>query len=331
MYKKFSLEDLSTIQNNFIPHLYKIIQQEKCQGVNDFFKFAFKEGHEVLFFDRSNIAFRIGLEHDLISITDEVEKIQVQIPAHNKSGLQDLLKNYISKKQRQFWQKSIEQILMEAFKAWGFREILGKPYLVYDIETSLIGDRLQDTEFYMGYSMEEQENGTMSYECIMKDQLSDFVEKMLNYDGYLVWFNQIWFDNPVCIYNIWGTQEQIEQLNKKSIDLYVFVQQMTGKRIGLNKLSEALVGVSKTLDSGADVENLWKDWIKTGNQKALKTIQEYCKNDVRMTALLFFYLLHFKKLYIDGEEYDYDIPKFITHANVLEKKSSSMGWPQALL
>jgi SpoU rRNA methylase family enzyme len=102
MYKKFSLKDLSTIQNNFIPHLYKIIQQEKCQGVNDFFKFAFKEGHEVLFFNRSNIAFRIGLENDLISITDEVEKIQVQIPAHNKSGLQDLLKNYISKKQRQF-------------------------------------------------------------------------------------------------------------------------------------------------------------------------------------------------------------------------------------
>lgn len=107
--------------------------------------------------------------------------------------------------------------------------------------------------------------------------------------------------------------------------MYVFVQQMTGKRIGLNKLSEALVGVSKTLDSGADVENLWKDWIKAGNQKALKTIQEYCKNDVRMTALVFFYLLHFKKLYIDGEEYDYDIPKFITYANVPEKKPSSTG------
>jgi len=102
MYKKFSLEDLSTIQNNFIPHLYKIIQQEKYQGINDFFKFAFKEGNEVLFFERSNIIFRIGLENDLISITDEAEKIQVQIPAHNKSSLQDLLKKYISKKQRQF-------------------------------------------------------------------------------------------------------------------------------------------------------------------------------------------------------------------------------------
>ena len=102
--------------------------------------------------------------------------------------------------------------------------------------------------------------------------------------------------------------------------------------MGLNKLSEALVGVSKTLDSGAEVETLWKEWIATGEQKVLRTIQEYCKNDVRMTALVLFYLLHFQKLYIDGKEYKYDIPKFIACASLVDKKSSAAGsQSQALL
>jgi hypothetical protein len=38
---------------------------------------------------------------------------------------------------------------MDAFVQGTFSKILGKPYLVYDIETSLIGDRLEDTEFYI--------------------------------------------------------------------------------------------------------------------------------------------------------------------------------------
>ena len=73
---------------------------------------------------------------------------------------------------------------------------------MYDIETSLIGSRLEDVEFYIGYSMEEDGDGKMQYDCILQENLNDFVEKMLNFDGYIVGFNQIYFDNPVCIYNI---------------------------------------------------------------------------------------------------------------------------------
>ena len=209
---------------------------------------------------------------------------------------------------------------MEEFKNGTFGKLLGKPYLVYDIETSLIGARLEDVEFYIGYSMEETEEGKMEYECILLENLEKFVEKMLDFDGYIVGFNQIYFDNPVCIYNIGGTQEQIDILNQKSIDLYTFVQQMTGKRMGLNKISEALIGVTKNLEGGgASVESLWKEWRNSGDEKVLKMVQEYCKNDVRMTALLFLYLLHFKKLYIDGEEYLYDIPKFVEYAKTLDK------------
>lgn len=183
----------------------------------------------------------------------------------------------------------------------------------------MIGDRLEDTEFYIGYSMEELNDGSMHYECILKENLNEFVEKMLTFDGYIVGFNQIWFDNPVSVYNAGGSQTDIDALNAKSIDLYVFIQQMTKKRIGLNKLSEALIGISKTLESGADVETMRNQRKQTGEEDILNEIKKYCKNDVRMTALLFMYFLYFKKIYIDEQEYLYDIPTFIEYANLREK------------
>ncbi|MDR0651003.1 MAG: ribonuclease H-like domain-containing protein [Candidatus Peribacteria bacterium] len=326
---------MTSIQNEFIPHLYKIIQQEKCQGINDFFKVAFREGNELFYFERNIITFKISLKEKFLHFMDEIEKIEVEISIDQKGGLQDILKRYLAKRQRQSGQKSIEQILMESFKEGGVSQLLGKKYLVYDIETSLIGDRLEEVAYYLGYSLEEvdQEGGRkMDYTCIMKEDLPAFVEKMLNFDGYIVGFNQIWFDNPVCIYNVGGTSEEIKKLNEKSIDLYVFIQQMTGKRIGLNKISESLIGISKNLEGGgASVESLWKEWTSTHNDRLFKKLQEYCKNDVRMTALLFLYLLHFQKLYIDGKEYTYDIPTLLQYAQTLEKKSPSSTQHQSLL
>jgi hypothetical protein len=79
--------------------------------------------------------------------------------------------------------------------------------------------------------------------------------------------------------------------------------------------------VTKNLEGGgASVEIVWNEWKSSGDHKVLKKILEYCKNDVRMTALLFLYFLHFKKIYIDGEEFLYDIPTFVKYSKQLEKK-----------
>jgi hypothetical protein len=43
MYKNFSIEDIKSVKNDFIPHLYNIIKKEKCQGINDLVKVVFKE------------------------------------------------------------------------------------------------------------------------------------------------------------------------------------------------------------------------------------------------------------------------------------------------
>lgn len=324
MYKKFTIQELSTIQNNLIPHLHTIIIREKCQWVNDFFKVAFREWNEVMYFDRWNPLLTIQLIDNQIHITDEVDNIQVQMPMDEKSELNHLMIRYISKKQKQIWQRTIEQILMDTFVQWKFYNMLWKPYLVYDIETALISwevSKANFPEYYLWFSLEELEPGKMTYSCIMKENLPKFVQKLLDFDGYIVWYNQIYFDNPVSIYNAWLTEKEVDILNKKSLDLYVFFMQLTGKRMWLNKVSDSLVWLKKTLDSWADVESLWKERKSSNDNKIFKKVQEYCKNDVRMTALVLLYLLNFKKVDIDNEDYTFDIQKLIELSQPSEKKS----------
>ena len=55
MYKRFSLEDLMKIQNDFIPHFYAILKRERdCQGDAKVFfqKLCFREGNSVYYFYR---------------------------------------------------------------------------------------------------------------------------------------------------------------------------------------------------------------------------------------------------------------------------------------
>ena len=326
------MDELTTIQNNLIPHLYTVIQREKCQWVNDFFKVAFRNWHEVMYFDRGNPLLNIQLVGKDIYITDEVDSIQIQIPADDKSSLNRIMIRYISKKQRQVWQRTIEQILMDTFVEWKFYSILWKPYIVYDIETALISWEVNEKnfpEYYLWFSMEEVEAGKMEYSCIMMEDLKEFVQKLINFDWYIIWYNQIYFDNPVSVYNAWLTNDEVKILNEKSLDLYVFFQQLTGRRMWLNKVSDSLVWVSKTLDSWADVESLWKERKEKDDKKILKKIQEYCKNDVRMTALVLMYLLHFQKVDLEDWEYTFDIDRFLELSRPMEKKTdvtNAVNW-----
>lgn len=54
---------------------------------------------------------------------------------------------------------------------------------------------------------------------------------------------------------------------------------------------------------------------ETGEKKYLEEFKKYCKNDVRMTALVMLYFLHFKKIFIDGEEFSYSIEEFVQKSN----------------
>ena len=324
MYKRFSIKDLTTIQNNFIPHLYALIKRERCQGANDFFKLCFQEWNDVFYFSRGDVCFRVHKKDNQLFLADEIDKIEVVLPFDQKSTIQSLIIKYVSKKERMVGQKSIEQILMDEFKTWKYSTIMDKPYLVYDIETTVTDD-LRAAEFLLAYAMYPR-GEKMEYRAIMKENLKDFVDEMLLFDGYIVGFNQIRFDNPVSARNVWYWDKEIDILNRKSIDLYVFFQKLTKKRIWLNKLSEALVGVQKTLSSWAEWEVLWNEYVKTWDVSKLEEFKKYCKNDVRMTALVMFYFLHYKKIFIEDEMFEFNLEEFVRKSNnvIVEGKESKI-------
>lgn len=311
MYKRFTLEELKTVQNTFLNNFYNILKKERCQMPNDFFKKIFKEGKEIYYMYRGDFTFRFQNTGKEYLLMDEKEKIQVILDDEEKRTFQSLMKNFILKKEKIIGQKSIEQILLDEFQTGKYSSIWGKPYMVYDIETDTNIENLKETKFLLAYAMYPNIENKMTYEYIDQDGLKKFVQKMLDFKWYIVGFNSIAFDNMVSVYNIEWSEEDIQRLNDKSIDLFLFVRAISGKRIGLNKIAEALVNVSKTLSSWAEWEVLYKQYIDHNDLKALEEFKKYCKNDVRMTTLVFLYLMHFKKLFIEGEEITFTLEDIV--------------------
>ncbi len=302
MYKRFTLNELKTVQNTFLSNFYSILKKEHCMVASDLFKKIFKEGKEIYYMNRGDFTFRFQNNDEEYVLMDEKEKIQVVLDDEGKREFQSLVKNFILKKEKITWQKSIEQILLDEFHTGKYSTIWWKNYMVYDIETDTNISNLKETKFFLAYAMHPTAGNKMTYEYIDQEWLKDFVKKMLNFDGYIVGFNSIAFDNMVSVYNVWWSDDDIKKLNEKSIDLFLFVRAMTGKRLWLNKIAEALVNVSKTLSSWTEWEVLYKKYRENNDLEALEEFKKYCKNDVRMTMLIFLYFMHFKKLFIEGEE-----------------------------
>ncbi len=350
MYKKRRLEDLSVFKNNFFADLQKVMKMERCTYLSELLKKNFMEGNEAYFFDfRGNLLFRIKdhSEKKYYDFIDEKEKIQITVSYDQKSVFQSQLKRFMIK-----WNKklaSVEEVLYEEFKQWNFEHILDKPYLVYDIETTMgAGNQMDTYKFLLAYSMEVsiktdpstgEKKFSMQYEYIDQDGLGDFVQKLIDFDGYVIWYNSIAFDNPVSVLNLWYSQEESDKkiaiIDKKSIDLFLFIWNLTGRRIGLNKVSESFIGLSKTLWSWAEWEGLYQKYLDTWEEQYLEEFKKYCKNDVRMTLMVLLYLLHFKKIDMDEHEYTYSIEQFVQLSNKKqttkeEKKSQDTTIQQSI-
>ena len=307
MYKRFTLNELKTVQNTFLSNFYSILKKERCMMPSDLFKKIFREGNEIYYMTRGDFTFRFQNNNEEYILMDEKEKVQLILDEQGKREFQGMVKNFILKKEKVIWQKSIEQILLDEFNTGQYSTIWWKKYMVYDIETDTNIQNLKETKFLLAYAMYPTEENKMTYEYIDQEWLKAFVQKMLDFDGYIIGFNSIAFDNMVSVYNVWGTDEDIKKLNAKSIDLFLFVQAMTGKRLGLNKIASALVNVTKTLTSWAEWEVLYKKYIENNDMAALEEFKKYCKNDVRMTALVLLYFMHFKKIFIEGDEINFTL------------------------
>ena len=273
---------------------------------------------------RGDFTFRFQNNNEEYVLMDEKEKVQVILDEQGKREFQGMVKNYILKKEKTNGQKSIEQILLDEFHTGKYSTIWWKNYMVYDIETDTNIENLKETKFLLAYAMHPTAGNKMTYEYISQEWLKDFVQKMLDFDWYIVGFNSIAFDNMVSVYNVEWSDDDIKKVNEKSIDLFLFVQAMTGKRLGLNKIAEALVNVSKTLTSWAEWEVLYKKYIEENDVEALEEFKRYCKNDVRMTMLIFLYFMHFKKLFIEGEEITFTLEDLEKQSRQEIKNTSHM-------
>ena len=99
MYKRFSLDEIQSIQNDFLPHLQEIIKREirnpRDQNLKSFLKLALAEGDEVYYYFRSDVVFWFSKTKEGVSFFDERDKMRFP-------NLKGCYSNLMQKK----WQKT---------------------------------------------------------------------------------------------------------------------------------------------------------------------------------------------------------------------------------
>lgn len=317
-----SFEELLKINNHLLGNLKKIYKQEKHATLRDFIKASFKEWESVYYFSASKPIFRISRKWEEVLLADEVEKIELLATPEDISSIHNLLKDDKKVEKAMKNTQSIKQILGDLYKTGKFETINGKPYIIYDIETTFTSEDITTHKFILGYYILSNDKKQGNFRYIGPEDLKKFVTMMLEFDGYIIWYNNISFDNPVSAYNVGLGEQEIKILNNKTLDVFAFLRNTTGKRMGLNKVSSALVGIWKTLESWAQGDQLLKKYEETWDISYFNTFKDYCKNDVKITMLVLFYLLNFQKLHIDEEEITYDLQDFLEQSTRLKSDKS---------
>lgn len=266
--------------------------------LKEYLTVAFKEGNDVYYFREGNASFRLSKRNDVIVFADETEKIELHASADDVNQLHNMMKGQTTLAKNMKNNLSIKEILEGDFDKEERRTINGKPYIVYDIETeNVTSTNLATHNFTIAYAL-FSESG--QYKFIGQESMKKFMDHLLEFDGYIIGFNHVGYDNIVLAYNCGYGPAEIEKLNEKSIDLFLFVYHMLQRRMSLNKLGAALVGAKKTLESGLEGIALRRKYKDEGDEKALATFKKYCKNDVTVTHLILLYFLKYQKLV--GEE-----------------------------
>ena len=315
MYKQFTLDELTKVNTGFFDHLHSIYTKKHHTFFKAFLKEMMKEGKRLYFFERNKPLFRIQLLDDgRYRFVDEKEKLELFADENEVNQMHNLLKNKGQMKAMQRDNKTILDQLLYEFQQGQWNLIQDKPFVVYDIETTYTGNGVHDQHFEMAYSISSSDDNseTLQYKYIDRDALQRYVDYLLDYDGRIIGYNQIGFDNPVIIDNLGYTKEQLEILNKKSIDPFLFLYKLLWKRMKLSVVAQALVTSGKTLESWAEGSKLLEQRKNTGDKKALSKVKKYCKNDVQITLGVFLSLIKNKKINIEGKTYEFTLEDIIT-------------------
>ena len=315
MYKRLNFEDLTSINTNFFKNLHYLMGSKKHTFFKGFLRETMQESNQIYFFKSWRPLFRVQiisqdpLEYRLV---DEQDRIELFTGEAGINQIHNLLKNTRQVSKIASENKTIMEQLFEKLEEGDLQFIKEKPFVVYDIETTYTGERLSDQHFEMAYSVSTDDlSEWLKYQYIDRDNMHRYCDYLLEYPGRIVGYNQIWFDNPVMIQNVWYGQDELDILNKKSIDPFLILHKLLRKRLKLSKVAEALVSMWKTLDSGAEWSNLLEEYKKTEDKKLLRKVKKYCKNDVRITLWVFLYLLDNLKIHIEWDTKEFTIDEMI--------------------
>lgn len=217
-------------------------------------------------------------------------------------------------------------VLFQEYQEEKYRTINNKPYIVYDVETLYATASLKGLAFELGYTITSSESNEIfdkQFKYVDKESIKKYVDYLLDFDGYIIGFNNIGFDNIVIAYNADYGQDVIDKLNSKTIDIFYYLRNLTNKRMWLNKIATALIGLQKTLTwGGVEGVELLKDWLSTGNKDALKKVKDYCKWDVKMTLWVLLYLYKFGEFFIDDKQFNFNEEEFIALSRDIKKNDS---------
>jgi hypothetical protein len=123
-----------------------------------------------MYFYRGNPIFSCKQTAKNYIFTDEEDSIQVPIDKEDLPKLHGLYKRfYMQGGYKKSTQKSIEEILMEAYKEKQFSGIGNKPYLVYDIETNADIFDVKQQKFLLAYAAIVDSDGSITYKYIDQD------------------------------------------------------------------------------------------------------------------------------------------------------------------
>lgn len=276
-----------------------------------------------MFMQGSSIAYRIKFG-DIMVLIDERENIQLELDEDTINKIHNQLKKQTDHKgKRNLWNE-----LLDKFNTQNMQKYLGKHFLVYDIETIWNLADLDNMKFMVAYSINSadyEEDTPPKYKFISPENLDKFVNYLLDFDWYIVGYNNIAFDNPVIINNstIENKKEALENINQKSLDLFLVFSSVLKRRQWLNVIASSIIGISKTLSVGDEGMKLMKLYDETWDKKALAKIKRYCKNDVKMTITLMLYLIFNWKIRFDGKDYHITTETMISAWNKIIRDENS--------
>lgn len=317
MYKKLALDDLLTIQTTLFHRLRSLCEQNRHQYLKWFIQEIISDAERAYFFRDNRPTFGFfRQEEGGLRLIDETEYIELTMSAADVDRLHNILKDQQTMRAAQHQQTVFDE-LKSQLRSGGLDKFAGKPFLVYDVETTTDA-RLGGQQFALAYLLDTaQDTGqALGYEYVDEAWLAAFGQRLLDYDGWIIGFNHISFDNPVVMEQAWFSAAQLAIVQQKSVDPFQLVRRLTGRRMSLNAMATALLGLGKTLSSGAEGQQLLEKRQKNNDQKALQKVKEYCKNDVEITLGVFLYMLHYKDLHLEGSHYTIDEATFLRYGGV---------------